>query len=102
MRGGERYITGMESRSGDLVMMLEENAADHVRWRAVSDTSHMTHFLNWEASRVDWAAIDAHTTRVTWTIEYRRALDPFWYFGPMERYAVHMAAGYLIDSVATP
>jgi hypothetical protein len=41
-------------------------------------------------------------TRVTWTLRYRRGLDPAWYFGPWERYAVRLAAAYLIESVATP
>ena len=40
--------------------------------------------------------------RVTWTLRCLRGLDPAWYFGPMERYAAQLAAGYLIDSVATP
>ncbi len=62
----------------------------------------MRHFLTWQSSEVEWHAIDAQTTRVTWSVRYRRDLDPAWYFGPMERYAVRLAAGYLIDSVATP
>jgi len=39
---------------------------------------------------------------VTWTLDYERGLDPAWYFGPWERYATRLAAGYLIDAVATP
>jgi hypothetical protein len=39
---------------------------------------------------------------VRWTIRYRRDLDPAWYFGPWERYAVRLAGNYLIDNVATP
>jgi hypothetical protein len=62
----------------------------------------MTHFLSWRSARVEWEAIDAQTTRVTWTLQYRRDLDPAWYFGPMEHYATQLAAGYLIDTVATP
>ena len=102
MRGGEMRLNGMEPRAGDLVLERDGAGDSFVSWRAVSDDSHMTHFLNWEASRVEWQAIDRHTTRVTWTLQYRRGLDPAWYFGPMERYAVRLAAGYLIESVATP
>ena len=47
-------------------------------------------------------AIGGGDTKVTWTLHYRRSLDPAWYFGPWERYAARLAAGYLIDSVATP
>jgi hypothetical protein len=102
MRGGEMRLNGMEPRAGDLVLERDDAGANFVSWRTVSDDSHMTHFLNWEASRVEWQAVDQHTTRVTWTLRYRRGLDPAWYFGPMQRYAMRLAAGYLIESVATP
>jgi hypothetical protein len=101
-RGGETRLNGMEPRVGDLILELEEMRPGCIRWRAISDSSHMTHFLDWREATVQWEAIDAHTTKVTWTLNYRRGLDPAWYFGPMERYAVRLAAGYLIDSVATP
>jgi hypothetical protein len=102
LRGGEMRLDGMEARTGDLVLELEEARPGLMRWRAVSDSSHVTHFLNWREAIVQWEPIDASTTRVTWTLRYRRGLDPSWYFGPMERYAVGLAADYLIDSVATP
>lgn len=102
MRGGEMRLDGMEPQAGNLHLEIDEQGPGRIRWRAVSDNSHMTHFLNWQSSQVEWQAIDAETTRVTWTLAYRRGLDPAWYFGPMERYAVGLAAGYLIDAVATP
>jgi hypothetical protein len=101
-RGGETRLNGTEPRIGDLVLELVEKRPGLLRWRAVSDSSHMTHFLDWRGATVQWEAIDAETTKVTWRLDYRRGLDPSWYFGPMERYAVRIAAGYLIDSVATP
>jgi hypothetical protein len=102
IRGGEMRIDGIEPREGDLILDLEERRPGLVRWRALSDDSHMTHFLNWRESVVQWEPIDEHTTRVTWTLRYRRGLDPAWYFAPWERYATGLAAGYLIESVATP
>jgi len=102
LRGGEMRLNGMEPRTGDLVLALEEARPGVVRWRAVTDSSHMTHFLTWREIIVRWEPIDGYSTRVTWTLRYRRGLDPAWYFGPMQRYAVRLAAGYLIDSVATP
>jgi hypothetical protein len=102
MRGGEMRLNGMEPRTGDLVLELEEARPGLARWRAVSDSSHMTHFLTWREAIVQWEPVDARTTKVTWTLRYRRDLDPSFYFGPMERYAVQLAAGYLIDAAATP
>jgi hypothetical protein len=102
VRGGEMRLNGMEPREGDLVLALEEQRPGLLRWRAVSDSSHMTHFLFWREIVVTWEAVTPESTRVTWTLQYDRGLDPAWYFGPMERYAVGLAAGYLIDTVATP
>jgi hypothetical protein len=101
-RGGEMYLNGMEPRTGDLVLALEDTRPGFVRWRAVSDSSHMTHFLSWREVSVQYEPVDDASTRVTWTVRYDRGLDPAWYFGPWERYAVHLAANYLIDAVATP
>jgi len=102
LRGGETFLNGTEPQTGDLTMDLEEQRPGLLRWRATSDTSHMTHFLTFRESIVTWEPIDAQTTRVTWTIRYDRGLDPAWYFGPMERYAVRLAAGYLIEAAAVP
>lgn len=102
MSGGEMRLDGMEPREGDLVLTVDTSRAGAVQWNAASDDSHMTHFLSWQSARVEWEAIDADTTRVTWTLRYRRGLDPAWYFGPMEHFAAGLAAGYLIDAVATP
>jgi hypothetical protein len=102
MRGGEMLLNGMEPRTGDLILRLDESHPGIVRWHVLSDTSHMTHFLFWRDIVVRYEAVDGSRTRVTWTIQYRRGLDPAWYFGPMERYAVRWAADYLIDAVATP
>ena len=101
-RGGETRINGTEPWEGDLILEMEEARPGLVRWRAVSDSSHMTHFLWWRESVVTWEPVSANTTKVTWTLRYERGLDPAWYFGPWERYAAGLAAGYLIDSVATP
>jgi len=102
MRGGEMRLNGMEPRAGDLVLALAERRPGLIRWNAISDDSHMTHFLSWRSAQVEWQMIDAQTTRVTWTLRYRRGLDPAWYFGPWENYAARLASGYLIDVVATP
>ena len=102
MRGGEMRLNGMEPRAGDLRLRLDEAGPRVARWSAIADDSHMTHFLSWQRATVTLDPIDAQTTRVTWTLEYRRGLDPAWYFGPIERRVATLAAGYLIDAVATP
>jgi hypothetical protein len=102
LRGGETRLNGTEPKTGDLVLDLDESRPGYMHWRAIDDGSHMTHFLTWRESTVAWHEVGPGATQVTWTLRYRRGLDPAWYFGPWERYAVGLATDYLIDTVATP
>lgn len=97
------HFSGAEGDpEGDLVMRVTEREPGFVRFETVSDASKLTQWVRWEASDVQWRAVDARHTRVTWRIEFARELDPTWYFTPWERLAVGEAAGYLITANATP
>src|SRR5262249_20645738 len=87
---------------GDLVLKVAAIGPDGIRFVAVSDDSYLSHYLAWQSSSVALQAVDAGHTRVTWTLTYRRILDPSWYFGPLQRYAVRLTAEELIDHVADP
>jgi hypothetical protein len=104
-RPGDRYVihfAGGEGKPGDLTLEIKEHHAGLLSFRAVSDTSHVAHWLKWEDSRVEWEPVDASHTRVRWTLGYERLLDPAWYFRPWERYAVRLTAQQLIADAATP
>jgi hypothetical protein len=96
------HFAGGEGRPGDLLLQVEESRPGYVRFRAISDRTKVAHWLDWKSSEVRWTALDAQHTRVDWTLHFERRLDPAWYFGPWERYAAHLAAGYLIRVNATP
>ena len=87
---------------GVLTIEVREHEPQRVRFVAREDTSYLTHWLSWSYADVEWHEIAPGRTRVVWTLSYRRRLDPSWYFGPLERYGVGLAAGYLIDTLATP
>lgn len=87
--------------SGKLVMEVRSSEENHVVFTPVADDSYIIHWLTWREADVRWAAVPGGT-RVTWTLRYRRRLDPAWYFGPLERYGVATAATYLTQTLATP
>ena len=91
-----------EHHDGALVMQVSDADASSVRFTVVRDSSYITHWLAWQDAVVRWEPAGAGETRVTWTLRYERRLDPAWYFAPLERYGVSLAAGYLIDALATP
>jgi hypothetical protein len=85
-----------------VVLSVTDAGPGWARFVAASDKSKIAHWLDWKSADVTWKAVDASHTEVEWTLRYRRLLDPAWYFGPWERYAVHAAADYLIRANATP
>lgn len=102
--GARRVIRfgGGEGKPGDLTLTVAEASANRVLFRADSDTSHIAHWLTWHSAEVEWHGDGEQQTRVRWTLRYRRSLDPAWYFGPWERYAVRLAGDYLAQTVTTP
>lgn len=96
------HFAGGEGKPGDLLLKVKESRPGYVRFDAISDRSKIAHWLDWKSSEVEWRALDAAHTRVTWTLHFERRLDPAWYFRPWERYATHLAAEYLIQANATP
>jgi hypothetical protein len=102
--GDERVIhfAGGEGHPGDEVFRITGRTNSSITFHPDNDTSHIAHWLHWKESVVEWSPIDAGHTRVAWTLRFRRGLDPAWYFRPSERYGARLAAGYLIDNLATP
>lgn len=87
---------------GDAVFSVSEATDRKVVFTPVRDSSYVGHYITWEGSEVDLEPLDDHHTRVTWTLSFQRKYDPSWYFGPLQRYAVRLAAEELIDHAATP
>lgn len=96
------HFAGGEGHPGDEVFEISARTQDSVTFQPLQDTSHIAHWLRWQQSVVMWRAVDPQHTQITWTLRYTRGLDPAWYFRPSERYAARLAAGYLIDNLATP
>jgi len=102
--GDERRVMFAHGQhhNGALVMRVAAADSASVVFALVVDSSYITHWLSWEETVVRWEPAGDGRTRVTWTLSYRRRLDPAWYFAPLERYGVGLAARYLIETLATP
>ena len=86
----------------ELILKVIESRSGYVRFEAIRDDTPVADWLRFEEAIVEWEAASPGQSFVSWTIQYERQLDPAWYFGPMRRYAVGLAAEYLIATVATP
>jgi hypothetical protein len=90
------------ARAGDVVFKISERGENYIHSEVTSDSSYLHTYMDWKSSRVAWQAIDDTHTRVSWTIRYKRKLDPAWYFAPMEEYAVQKVGEMLINTAANP
>jgi len=96
------HFTGGEGHPGDVVLKVVEAGPNYARFIVVSDKTKVSHWLDLKSAEIRWTlAADGHT-QVEWTLRYCRLLDPAWYFRPWERYAVTLAADYLIEANAAP
>ncbi len=102
--GDERVIhfRTLGGGGGDLRLRIAQRGPGRVVFEPVSDTSQISRWMRWRRIEVSWSALGAGRTSVTWRIGYERRLDPAWYFAPWQRYAVGLAAEYLIRTVSTP
>jgi hypothetical protein len=97
------HFTGAEGDPpGDLTLRVAQFKEGEVLFLATGDTSKVTQWVRWQSSLVRWEPVDAVHTRVTWETTFQRELDPWWYFGPWERYAVQKSTEYLLSANATP
>lgn len=102
--GDRRVInfSGPNESTRFLTLQVVQREQERAVFQAVSDGSAIARWLTWKEAEVQWLEVETGRTQVDWTLRYERRLDPAWYFGPFERYAVGLAASYLIDTVATP
>ncbi len=85
-------------RSGALVMELENRGDDFVIFKKIKDDSHIAHWMSWVSNKTEWKQTPRGTYVVTTTIQFRRELDPYWYFAPLERFAVGLAGEHFLDT----
>ena len=87
---------------GSTTVAVTDNSNDRIRFEVVHDDSYVSNYLTWKAGEIELEEIDGERTKVTWTVSYERKLDPVWYFGPLQYYAVSLTTDVLIDNVANP
>ena len=84
-----------------LDLRVAERGPGRVVFAVEHDATPIAGGMSLRRAGVTWWAADGGT-RVRWELEFDRNLSPAFYFAPLERYASRLAAGYLIETVATP
>ena len=85
-----------------LDLRVVERGPNMVVFTVDADRTPIAGWMALRRATITWSGAPQSSTRVRWELEFDRALSPAFYFAPLERYAARLAAGYLIETVATP
>ena len=87
------------THEGEFRLQLTDVSDLHVASRVTHDTSYFSNYLTLLGSSVKLSPLPDGGTDIELTIDYQRDLDPAWYFGPIQRYAIEQTAKLVIQEV---
>lgn len=83
-------------------LQLTQVTDNYIRTRIIENDSYIANYLNLHGTEIFLEPISASQTKVTLRIHYQRTLDPAWYFGPVQEFAIARSSEFLIDEIITP
>lgn len=89
---------GAHDQRSEMHLAVAESTPGRVVFSVQHDMTMLSRWVDLDRAIVTWDALPGGRTRVSWTFEYERLLFPTAYFGPLQRYGMSQAAGYLLDA----
>ena len=87
------------THEGRMLLQILDVEDGRVTTRFIEDTSYISHYLKLEGTEIRLSPAGQGRSDVRLTIKFERKLDPAWYFGPLERFAVGEMSEFLIEEV---
>ena len=87
------------THEGELRLEIIDVAPNRIRTRITHDSSFFAPYLTQIGSEVSLTPIAPDRTEVRLRLNYRRNLDPAWYFHPLQQLAMGQMAAFFIDRV---
>ena len=87
------------AKHGEMLLRVDAVGDDGVETTVIENDSYLASYMTIEGTRIRFEEVGPGRTRVSLTIFYKRKLDPVWYFGPLQRFAMTESARYLVDAV---
>ena len=87
------------THEGKAELLIEEVGANHVKTRVLSDTSYFSTYLNGTGTEIKLEPNADGGTDIKLKLNYRRNLDPAWYFHPLQKYGVEKMGELIIKEL---
>lgn len=90
------------THKGHMKLELTDVQQNYIRTTFLEDTSYIGNYLNLKGTEISFEPLENDTTNISLTIHYHRFLDPAWYFGPIQEYAIGQTAELLLKELFIP
>ena len=87
------------THEGELYLQIVDVQPRKVRTRFLRDTTFFSSYLTPLGTEITLIELSPTQTEISLRIDYRRKLDPAWYFHPLQQFGVARMADFLIDEV---
>lgn len=87
------------THEGELHLQIVEVEPTRVTTRFIHNSTYIASYLEPTGTEITLVEVAPNKTQITLRIDYRRKLDPAWYFHPLQQYGVGQMADFLIDEV---
>jgi hypothetical protein len=91
-------FSGPEELENKLQIMATVIDDHTIEYRFPKDTTKVGQWLRWDSGLLHWEETSKGKIKLSFTIHFTRKLDPIWYFGPLQKYAVREATEYLLTT----
>ncbi len=88
------FVTNTKVGSIDV---LFQKVDQHKIRTKITDTSYISGYMELHGTEFTFEPVNDHQTKVTLSVSFDRKLDPIWYYGPLERFAVKKGIQYFIN-----
>jgi len=87
------------THEGEARLLISSVKDNLIKTKLISDTTYFSSYLNLEGTKIQLQPLEGGETNVVLTIDYKRKLDPAWYFHPLQKLAVSKMGEFLIDEI---
>jgi len=90
-------FSGPETYENNLLVQGKRVGENEFKFNFIEDSTKIGSWMTWQTANLAWFE-EGGKNYLKFEIRFRRELDPFWYFKPIQMYAVKHAGNYLLDT----
>jgi len=87
------------THEGELQLQIVDIEPNRVTTKFIHDSTFFASYLTVNGTEITLTEIAPNRTEITLRVDYKRELDPAWYFHPLQQFGVGQMAEFLIDEV---